>query len=208
MAFTLEENRIYILAAVALILLAGTGWYIYRHMRKTRHQRHLQSVIASLGLPYIRDAVLPDGVDSLAFIDYLIQLPDGVIVLDVENSKGHLFGGKSVDQWSQVLNNRTYKFNNPLYANQSKCQAVIWNVANIRKQDQDDTSDWHTHGWVVFSNAGNFPKGIPDRVSMIDDLKENLAPLMNSELNISESIRKTWDALHNVSVNTRTELTR
>lgn len=208
MAFTLEEYRVYMLAIIALILLAGAGWYICSRLQKTRHQRHLQSVITSLGLPYIRNVVLPDGLDGLAFIDYLIQLPDGVIVLDVENSKGHLFGGNSVDQWSQVIDNRTYKFDNPLYANQRKCQTVIWNVQKIRQQDEDDDSDWQTHGWVVFSNAGNFPKGIPQQVSMIDDLKENLAPLMNSELNISESTRKTWDALHNVSVNTRTELTR
>lgn len=204
MALTIQEYRIYILAAVAVILLAAVSWYGWRRMQKGRHQRHVESVVRSLGLPTIRDAVFPDGLDGLAFIDYLLLVPGGVIVLDVENSEGHLFGGESVDQWSQVINNRTYKFHNPLYANQTKCQAVKWNVENMAQQEQD--VHWQTYGWVVFSNAGNFPKGIPGHVSMVDDLADKLAPLINGSETLKPGTRRIWDALHNLSVNTRVEL--
>lgn len=212
MEFSLQSHRVYILAAIALLLLVCAAWYSWRYHRKTRHQRYVKSVIESLGLRVIHDVVLPDGLDGLVFIDYLLLVPGGAIVLDVENSKGHLFGGKSIDQWSQVINNHTYKFPNPLYANQTKCQAVMWNVSNLCEQNQDEdanwqTSEWNTHGWVVFSNAGDFPKGIPSQVSMIDTLADNLEPLIRDADKTPESIRKIWHRLHDLSVTTRAELT-
>lgn len=221
MELSLQEYRIYILAAVALILLISTAWYAWRWYQKNRHHRHVHAVIAALGVPTIRDVVLPDGLDGLVFIDYLLLAPGGIVVLDIHYVKGYVFGGASVDQWSQVHNRRTYKFSNPLYAIEGKCQAVAWNVENFRKQLRDESAQWHTYGWVVFSNDGSFPKGIPPQVSMIDDLAGRLAPLLasapaDSEPAGGDSARTAgaplnhniWDALHNLSINTRAELGR
>lgn len=208
MDFSSEQYRVYVFLVIALLLLAGVGWHIWCHWKKNRHQRHVEAVIKSLGLPTLRNVVLPDGLDGLAFIDYLLLVPNGAVVLDVQFLDGNLFGGETVDQWSQVVNHRSYKFSNPLYANQGKCQAVMWNVENLRKQlsDSDRELPWETHGWVCFSNAGNFPKGIPEQVSMIDNLASNLAPFMNNADTISAPARKIWDELHNLSVSTRAEL--
>ena len=206
---SIEAYRVYILAIVAVLLILAISWYSWRQFQKTRHQQHLHNVIGGLGLEHIRDVVLPDGLDGLVFIDYLLLTPKGVVVIDLMHSDGHLFGGTSIDQWSQVINNRTYKFPNPLYANETKCQAVMWNVEKIRKQQQSQPDDdWHTHGWVVFSNAGNFPKGIPDRVCMIDDLADMLTPLMQPSAAINKSTRRIWDHLHNLSVTSRAGLVR
>lgn len=210
MEFTFQTHRVYILAIIALLLLVGVGWNSWRYFQKTRHQRHVKSIIESLGLTFIRDAVLPDGLDGLVFIDYLLLVPGGAIVLDVENSEGHLFGGESVDQWTQVVKNHTYKFHNPLYANQTKCQAVMWNVENFQEQHQDGgkNTDWQTQGWVVFSNAGNFPKGIPNQVSMIDTLADKIIPLTQQTGDISPYTRELWNQLHDLSVTTRAELSK
>lgn len=216
------------LALVAVVLIAGVAWYGWDRFRKTRHQRHIHKVIESLGVDYRRDIVLPDGVEGLAFIDYLLLVPDGVVVLDVQHVEGHLFGGEAVDQWSQVVNNRTYKFSNPLYANQTKCQTVLWNVEQMRangtvsdpqhnRRVSDKTLHWDVHGWVAFSNAGNFPKGIPAKVSLIDDLPRDLASLIQGKevqgtesASISEEdaaiTRRIWDQLYDVAVATRAEL--
>ena len=160
-------------------------------------------MVESLGVKYLHDVVLPDGVDGLIFIDYLLLVPTGFVVLKTEYSEGILFGGETVDQWSQVINNKTYKFNNPLYDNQTACQAVLWNLQhNIGEASASDNPSWQVDGWVVFSNAGNFPKGIPAKVSMIDDLKTNLAALTENN-DIDETLLKAWDALHNLSISTR-----
>lgn len=201
------ETVFYLLEALAALALVGIGGYLWRQSRKTRHQRHAKKVLNSLGLEYRQNIVLPDGLDGLVFIDYLLLVPDGVVVLDIYDSEGHLFGGDSVDQWTQVVNNKTYKFPNPLYTNQAKCQAVHWNVEQF---DAEIAKNWHSHGWISFTNAGNFPKGIPAQVSMIDELKTNLAPL--SVIPVTDGIHTTahsiWAQLYDLSINTRIEYTQ
>mgnify|MGYP000094099462 CR=1 FL=1 len=200
------DTLFYILEAIAALVVFGVIFFIWKQMKKGQHQRHAQKIIESLGNKFLHNAVLPDGVDGLVFIDYLILVPSGFIVLDVEHVEGHLFGGETVDQWSQVVNNKTYKFNNPLYANQQKCQAIIW---NIEQQDNiENKSDWQTHGWVTFTNAGNFPKGIPRQVSMIDELKKNLGELITSDQTISDELTVMWDELQNIAIRTRAENAR
>jgi hypothetical protein len=202
-----SQAGFYGLLSVAAIVIIGAIWYIRRQLKKSYHQRHIHKVLESFGVKYLRDVVLPDGLDGMAFIDYLLLVPDGVVVLDINYSEGHLFGGNTVDQWSQVINNKTYKFNNPLYDNQTKCQAVLWNVENILG-DAFNNINWKTHGWVAFSNAGNFPKGIPDKVSMIDDLKSNLESNLSLSATVSDSTLEIWDKLHDLSITTRAQAHR
>lgn len=214
MEFIASQVDVYTLTIIGVLLAIGIGGGIWLYAKKNRHPRHIKKVLESLGLEYSKDIVLPDGVDGWVFIDYLLLLPNGVVVLDIHNSEGHLFGGKSVNQWSQVVNHRTYKFINPLYANQIQCQAVIWNVAQYmerqeeqqREQHSETPEAWQTFGRIVFSNAGNFPKGIPSQVSMIDNLKSDLEKLTDITKPVDGSIRQIWDKLHDISRSTRANL--
>ncbi len=194
------EVVFYVLEAITALGLIAVIVFFWKQSRKSKHQRHTRKVVESLGVKYLHDVVLPDGIDGLVFIDYLLLVPDGFVVLGTQHNAGHLFGGETVDQWSQVSNNKTYKFNNPLYDNQSACQAVRWNLQHA--DNPSANTHWRVQGWVTFSNAGNFPKGIPAQVSMIDELKSNLAPVIKNN-NIDENLQKAWDALHGLSISTR-----
>jgi len=209
MGFVSIETVFYVLEAIVAASVIAVGFYIWKQSRKSKHQRHAHKVVDSLGVKYLRDVVLPDGIDGLVFIDYLLLVPGGFVVLDTQHNEGHLFGGETVDQWSQVSNNKTYKFNNPLYANQSACQALMWNLQhNIDAEDLPADLQWQVHGWVTFSSAGNFPKGIPAQVSMIDELKNNLSSLIDSKAEnntVDESLKKSWDALCKLSAATQAE---
>lgn len=199
----MEQTNVYIYVGIVAIVVVGFGIFLCRQFTKNKHQRHIEKTLESLQLKYIKDIVLPDGVDGLAFIDYLLLIPNGVVVLDIHYNKGHLFGGESIDLWSQVVNQRTYKFANPLYANQHKCQAVSWNVKPLIKNNEN----WTAFGRIVFSNAGNFPKGIPEHVSMIDDLHSDLEKLTDMTQPVSDSARDLWDKLHDLSRSTKTHNT-
>ena len=201
-----SQLGIYGLSVAVAIIFIGAGWYVWRHLSKTRHQRQIHKVLESIGAKYLHDIILPDGIEGYTHIDYLLLAPNGVVVLDINFSEGHLFGGESIDQWTQVVNNKTYKFNNPLYNNQTKCQAVMWNVENSLPENVNVDDSWETYGWVAFSSAGNFPKGSPNHVSMIKDLKSAFDQELNFSAPINESSREIWDKLHDLSIATRKEM--
>lgn len=209
MGFVSIETVFYVLETIVAVSLVAGIFYAWKQTRKNKHQRYAHKIVDSLGIKYLRDVVLPDGIDGLVFIDYLLLVPNGFVVLGMQHSEGHLFGGEAVDQWSQVTNNKTYKFNNPLYANQSACQALRWNLQhNIEATNPPTDTQWQVHGWVAFSSAGNFPKGIPAQVSMIDELKNNISPLMkNDDTNngIDENQQKIWRDLQDLSISSQAE---
>jgi hypothetical protein len=186
------------LGLVALVLLGAAGWYFWCQAQKARHERHVDEVIRSLGLPFIKDVVLPDGVDGLVFMDYVLLTPKGMVALDIHHQEGVLFGGDAVDQWSQVVRNRTYKFPNPLYDHETRIQALKWNAEELGCDDVEAT------GWVVFSNAGNFPKGIPKGVRMIDDIAKDLESPESGKA-IPEKLQSLWRSLHDKAIATRIE---
>jgi len=205
MEFVSVNVVVYVLEVITALVLIAVIFFFRKQSRKGKHQRHTHKVVESLGVKYLRNAVLPDGIDGLVFIDYLLLVPGGFVVLDTQHNEGHLFGGETIDQWSQVINNKTRKFNNPLYANQHACQAVLWNLQHtIKTGNPAANTQWQVQGRVTFSNAGNFPKGIPAQVSMIDELKNDLALLINNN-NIDEKLQKAWAALHKLSIMTGTE---
>lgn len=197
MEFVTQNQGLLGLLAVAVLALAGAGWYFHRQRQTTRHERHVEKVINSLGVTALHNVVLPDGIDGLSFIDYLLLTPKGIVVLTIKHREGLLFGGTAVDQWTQIVNRKTLKFNNPLYAQPQQRQAVEWNSEDIT-----------TYGWVVFSNAGQFQKGIPEGCCMIDDLPEKIAPLLEGHTEISKPLRKAWEKLQDLSVTQRAQLGR
>ena len=195
---TIVENQGLLgLGLVALLALGVAGYYFWRQNLASQHQRHVATVIQGLGVDYLRDVVIPDGIDGLAFIDYLLLTPKGLIVLDIKHQDGVLFGGVAVDQWTQVISGKTYKFPNPLYLNQNHRQAVEWN-----------TKDIDVFGQVVFSNAGQFPKGIPEGCSMIDELATDLSLLLDSGNAVNPVIQQAWQRLRELSITTRASLGR
>lgn len=202
------ETVFYVLEALVAASLIGAIYYVWKQVRKNKYQRHAHQVVDSLGVKYLRDVALPDGVDGLVFMDYLLLVPGGFVVVDTHHSAGHLFGGETVDQWSQVINNKTYKFANPLYANQSACQALQWNLQhNADAENLPADIPWQIQGWVTFSNAGNFPKGIPAQVSMIDELKDKLSPLLDGPApeTVDENLQNAWSVLQKISAATHAE---
>lgn len=197
MDFVAQNPGLLGLGLAALLTLGFAGWYFRRQLQASRHERHVERVIDSLGVKTLRDVVLPDGIDGLAFIDYLLLTPRAIVVLTIEHREGLLFGGTSVDRWTQVVGGKTRKFDNPLYALPQLRQAVAWN-----------TEDIDTAGWVVFSNAGEFQKGIPEGCCMIDELPARVAPLCQGGTDIPAPLRSAWTRLHELSVTQRAQLDR
>jgi hypothetical protein len=163
-------------AGVVIVILL---WWLQQH--GDAHRR-LAKTFKRLQCEYLRDAVVPDGVGGHIQIDYLVLAPQGVLVLDVRNYRGALFGATGMQVWTQMLRSGSFRFENPIPANQLRAQAVRLLVPEVP-----------VLGRVLFLADGRFPKGKPEGVALLEDLPALLAP--SAPAGPAERLRRAWEAL-------------
>ena len=147
-------------ALSSLLATALLGLYAWRRYVK-RHP--VAGLLQGLGALYVRNLIVPDGVGGTIQTDFLVLLRGGVLVLDVKNYRGVLFGSENAPLWSQMIKSRSYKFANPLPENIFRVQSVQQLLPGVP-----------VSGRVVFTREAQFPRDMPAGVSMLDTLVEDL----------------------------------
>jgi len=168
-----------LIGVVVLLLVVGGSWfYITSHTTRGRTRR----VLKRLGGVYLKDVLVPDGVGGEIQIDYLLRLPDRILVIDLKEMQGVLFGAEKIDEWTQIIERRSYRFPNPLHSNRLRCQAVA-----------DLVKPAAVIGRVVFTDASEFPRGRPEGVSTLASLTEDLG--IASVEPVAPAIETSWGEL-------------
>lgn len=182
--------------AIAMLLLGVVIWQIVINMRKSADTRKITKIMKMIGTEFLQSAYIPDGVGGYACIDYLVLMPGGILVVNVQNYNGFIFGGENMDQWTQMIDSKSYKFDNPLGQNFAHVQAVKTLTSNIPVE-----------GRIVFSAAGEFPRGIPKGVSMVDTIKADIAYMLKEEP-VPEPMQSAWQQLQSIAQETAMKVKR
>ena len=178
----LIQHSWYVLIGASIIALSVITFSTRRYLKRTVEYRTIKRIVKGWKGQFCNNVVLHDGLDSYIFIDYLIKLPNLILVINTYNYEGYLFGGESVDQWAHLVRYKSYKFDNPLYK--------LFESIHVLK---DLVKDTHVEGRIVFSKNGSFPKGMPTGVSLLDTLKDDISQLVNSgQEMVSDDI---WESL-------------
>ena len=184
----------WLVTAVAVVIAVAVTILVpimVRRYRRDAEQRRVAKIIKALNIPALKNVAFPDGMESYVFIDYLLLTPAGIVVLDLQDYNGFIFGGPNIDQWTQMVRQRGYKFENPLHQN-------AWRLQIIRSFVEDAP----LIGKVVFSSVSQFPKGIPEGVLHVSTLSADLAELIDNK-ETPEAVRKAWDELLGHAVDAR-----
>jgi hypothetical protein len=190
--FYIANKEISEVGAVALLLLMIVLiWLTIRRFRSTAEERKIAAAVKGVATEYVPNAVLPDGIDGYAFIDYLVLTPKAILVVDVQNYNGLLFGGEKIDYWTQMIGHKSYRFENPIAQNKSRVETVKAHVGKIP-----------VVGRVLFGNAGDFPKGIPKGVSLRNRFGQEMAHLVSTH-DIPTELRNAWNQLKTLAADTR-----
>ncbi len=168
-----------LIAALSLVTLI---WIIYK-LRHPSDLARVEKAIKEFSDDYIKDAVLSDGLYGYHFIDYLILLPGKILVLAVQDYEGYIFGGEKIEKWAQVVNNRSFNFDNPIISTSHYIQAVRAICDNVEIVNR-----------VVFTDKSSFPKGIPAGVIELKNLRKELAALKGQGA-VANSAKPMWDRL-------------
>ncbi len=179
---------IVVIIAVAIVFAAPMA---LRRYRRDAEQRRVAKIVKNLNIVSQKNVAFPDSMDGYVFVDYLLLTPAGIVVLDLQDYNGFIFGGPNIDQWTQMVRQRGYKFENPLHQN-------AWRLQILRALVKDAP----LIGKVVFSSVSQFPKGIPEGVLHVSTLSADLAELIDNK-ETPETVRKAWDELLGHAVDAR-----
>jgi len=149
-------------------------------------ERKINKAIQKIGSQYLKQVILPDGLGGSIFLDYIVLAQNSIILVILKKFRGTIFCADNIEQWTQLLGNRSYKFPNTLQQLDSDISSI-----NAIVKDID------IRGLVVFSNDCEFPKGKPEQVKSLNELEFSG---IDTQLH-SEKLLNAWYTLKNLSNN-------
>jgi hypothetical protein len=180
------------LRLVALILctagVLAALFYAWRWDQRRRMRAARSLAVTSCGFDHLRDVLVPDGQGSALHVDFLLLTARGVIVIDLRDIAGNIFGGDQMRAWTVMHRAQRYTFDNP--------QTGLYDrIAAVRALAQGLPVD----GRIVFTGRGHFPKGLPRYTLMLDSLpsefpvsdRESMRSLLDRWMPAWSAIRKS-----------------
>ncbi len=134
-------------------------WLLYRLYR--RRGSRLGQVLKSIGFDRVDAVVLPNSDGGEILIDHLLLTPQGLLVLDIKDVEGVVFGSDKMQDWTVIGAERRYTFQNPQPGLYDRIAAVRMIVRDVP-----------VTGRILFLEGAEFPKGTPGLVATLDQLQE------------------------------------
>ncbi|HEX3847906.1 MAG TPA: nuclease-related domain-containing protein [Steroidobacteraceae bacterium] len=154
------------IAAAAVLVLAGGGYWGMRvHQRRSR-RRALLTRLERVAFDAVHQVQVPDGMGGFIHVDHLLMTPRGLLVLDTRRVAGLIFGGDQMSEWTVMGRSRRYTFDNPQ-------PALYDRIAAVKAM----AGDVPVEGRLLFSNVGKFTKGMPKWVLMLDGIEVEFPPV-------------------------------
>ncbi len=175
-------------AAIALAVGIGIGlalavlwrWYL-RH----RRERALHETVTSIAVDHLRNVLVPDGNGGDVHLDYVLLTARGLVVLDIRDVRGNVFGSDQMKEWTVMARGRRATFVNP--------QSALYDrIAAVRRY----VDQANVEGRIVFLRRAAFPKGLPRHTIGIDSLvSEFPLPDRDAAERSVARLREGWERL-------------
>ncbi len=165
------------LVAIASLLII---WLAYRFVRG-RHGG-LKGALEDISFDRIEGLIIPSADEGEILIDYLLLTAKGLLILEVKDDQGIVFGGDKLQDWSVINDERRYTFSNPQPALYDRIAAVRQIVREVP-----------VAGRILFLDGADFTKGVPDLVTDLVDLVSEFAePDKNAAKFKIEAFKPHW----------------
>ena len=153
--FPVDQSQWFLPLASILVLLVA--WLLYRRrMRGTG----IQHVLNEISYDRIDGLIIPNGHEGEIQIEHLLLTSHGLLIVDVKDVVGAVFGSDKMQDWTVISDNRRYTFPNPQPALIDRIAAVRHIVRQVP-----------VAGRIVFLDGAEFTKGVPEFVADTDELR-------------------------------------
>ena len=173
-----------LLLLVAVALLAG--WLV---LRRRQRPRSLETVLDQIAFERIQDIVIPKVDEGEIQIDHLVLTAAGLLVIDIKEVEGTVFGSDKMDQWTVIGADNRFTFTNPQ-------PALYDRIAAVRQVVRQVPVD----GKVVFLDGAEFTKGTPSMVANLDQLQTEFGDPDPVAAKVKiEAFTPHWEAIKSLS---------
>ena len=176
------------LLAVAILLLA---WLIHRRRSGSR----LKQVLDEISHDRIDGLVIPNGDDGEIQIDHLLLTSQGLLIVDIKDVTGTVFGSDKMQEWTVISEDRRYTFPNPQAALYDRVAAVRHIVRQVP-----------VSGRLLFLDTAEFTKGVPDLVTSLDTLEKEFGEPDKAAAKFKvEAFKPHWDLIRKEALNSQVD---
>ncbi len=166
--------------AAGLLIAAGLVW-AFLQFRAYRVRKAIDASIASIAYEMLKNVLVPNGNGGQIHIHYLLLTQRGLLVVDLLDHPGAVFGGDQMLDWTVIGKKRRFTFTNPQHALYDRMAAV-----------RLLTGDVPVDGRVLFTTRSEFPKGKPRYVIRIDELTDDFPVVDTARGNITAAFGDVW----------------
>jgi Nuclease-related domain len=182
------QNTPWLLPLVAIAVLLSI-WLIYRVVSRKRGS--FESVIADISFDRIEGLVIPKADEGEILIDYLLLTTQGLLILEVKDVQGIVFGGDKLQDWTVINDERRYTFSNPQPALYDRIAAVRQIVRQVP-----------VAGRILFLDGAKFTKGVPGLVCDLNELVNEFGePDKNAAKFKIEAFKPHWELIRKGAIN-------
>lgn len=175
-------NQNQVLAAAVAVLLLVVAWIVIR--RRNRGTR-LHRILADISFDRIDGLLIPNGDEGEIQIDHLLLTSQGLLIVDIKNAVGTVFGSDKMQEWTVISNERRYTFSNPQPALYDRIAAVRQIVRQVP-----------VSGRILFLDGAEFTKGVPAMVAGLDELEAEFGESDKAAAKFKiEAFKPHWDLL-------------
>ncbi len=165
--------------------------FLYPRVRRQWQERNVSRALLELGIQCRHRVILRDVLEEGAYLDYLILMPDRIVLLDVKRYRGNIFAAWNMDMWTQVVGRRSFKFPNPLH----KLDADVAILKSI-------APEVNVEGHIAFAGDSRFARGVPVGVMLLQDVLTRYQ--IDRETPVDNTVRIGWERLSQYLANEST----
>jgi hypothetical protein len=165
-----------VLIAVGVLAVALIGFFGVRIWMLRRSDARRVARVTAGAADFLRNVLVPDGNGGDFHLDFLLLTSRGVVVIDMRDVKGNVFGGDQMTDWTVMDGPRRDTFANP--------QSGLYDrIASVKAVAQDPETP--VEGRIVFTKRAVFPKGLPRFTVMLESVAAEFPRLGAAELEIA-----------------------
>jgi hypothetical protein len=175
-----ETHLLLLIVAVLLLILL-----LFVRRRRRGGDRSLSRLFSAIAYERIDGLVVPNGDDGEIQIDHLLLTANGLLIVDVKDVVGAVFGSDKMQDWTVINEERRFTFANPqpaLYDRIAAIRAIVRQVP--------------VTGRILFLDGASFTKGVPRLVCQFDELLQEFVDKDKTSAKMKvEAFKPHWELL-------------